>query len=80
VWKAIVYVCPCLPFPIIGVDYATGDLWQAAYGYDSEADCIAEWDSAHCIGNQWKQVRHEIDGTARELMPQNCCTAGGGKC
>jgi hypothetical protein len=75
-WKAIVYVCPCVLNPIIGVDPDTGDLWEAAYGYDSEAACIADWNNANCIGNQWKQVRHEIDGTNRQLMPQDCCDAG----
>lgn len=81
-WKAIVYVCPCVTFPSLGIDSATGDLWQAAYGYDSEAECIADWDNAHCIGDQWKQVRHEIDGENRELMTQACCPAGyyGGTC
>ena len=81
-WKAIVYVCPCVLSPIIGVDADTGDLWEAAYGYDSEADCIADWNNANCTGNQWKQVRHEIDGGDRQLMPQDCCDAGasGGKC
>ena len=81
-WTAIVYVCPCVLNPIIGVDADTGDLWEAAYGYDSEADCIADWNNANCTGNQWKQVRHEIDGGTRQLMPQGCCDAGafGGKC
>lgn len=81
-WKAIVYVCPCVTFPSLGIDSATGDLWQAAYGYDSEAECIADWDNAHCIGDQWKQVRHEIDGGIRGLMTQGCCPAGygGGAC
>lgn len=76
-WRAIVYVCPCLLVPIIGVDSETGDLWESAYGYDSEADCIADWDNANCIGNQWQQVRHEIYNGDRELMPQGCCDSGG---
>jgi len=78
VWRAIVFICPCLITPIIGVDSETGDLWQAAYGYDSEAACIADWNNANCIGNQWQQVRHEIDGGNRQLMPQDCCSAGAG--
>jgi hypothetical protein len=81
-WKAIVYVCPCSIYPIIGVESQTGDLFEAAYGYEDEADCIADWNNANCIGNQWKRVRHEIEGTTRGLMPENCCDSGasGGTC
>lgn len=76
-WKAVVIICPCALLPIMGLDPDTGDLWEAAYGYESEDECVAELGSVECSGSGWQQVRHEIYGGVRDVMPQECCEVSG---
>jgi hypothetical protein len=80
-WKAIVYICPCLAAPFFGEDAGTGDLWEAAYGYESEAECIADLGVPSCEGDQWKQVRHQVGDYPVDRVPmETACDPSGGAC
>lgn len=90
-WEVEIAVCPCAGTFVFLTPLNEDDdpIVLNAYGYASEQDCIDDLTednclggtaSSQCISDQWKSVRHSIDGGVRGCLDSECvsgtCGAG----
>ena len=94
-WEVEIAVCPCAGAFVFltPVNEDNDPVVLHAFGYASEQDCIDDLTDSNCLGgtaesrciaNQWKQVRHSIDGGTRGCLTNVCvsatCVDGEGGC
>ena len=92
-FEVVLAVCPCGTLVSVissPLNEDSDPVVIDGYGYASEQDCIDDLTitnclggtpSSRCIGNQWKMVRHAIDGSrgclesvcTRACDPPECC-------
>lgn len=85
-WEVEIAVCPCAGAFVFltPLNEDNDPIVLHAYGYASEQDCIDDLTGSNCLGgtaesrciaNQWKQVRHSIDGGTRGCLTNVCVSA-----
>lgn len=83
IWTVEVAICPCQPPFIMQTPLDDNDepIVSEAYGYQSEADCMALLDpDSACTNDQWKLVRVSDDGGVPIGLVSECVATAAVEC